>query len=167
MKKPFTRYALFFLFLIFIASKFALAEQYKTWNEVNYGLSRTGQKPIIARDKIEQQKINSSMLSRFGGYGDTREQNGFTDNGYDPTAQKQKVKSYGEMLKEEGGYEASLVKKAEEGDIVSQRKLGIMYSVGKGLPMNKKKGMAWLQAAAAQGDESAKQMLSNWYGMSF
>lgn len=50
------------------------------------------------------------------------------------------------------GTDFSMVKKlAEEGNPEAQMKLGVMYSSGLGMPLDKKEGLVWYQKSADQG----------------
>ena len=56
-------------------------------------------------------------------------------------------------------HEANLLLAARNGDVVSQRRLGLLYSTGQGLRLDKAEGKKWLEQAAAQGDQTAMYML--------
>ena len=66
---------------------------------------------------------------------------------------------YGDV---EGGLESAAVwfaKAAEAGIAKAQYELGVAYVNGDGVGMNRTAGVHWLLAAAAQGDDAAKQDL--------
>jgi TPR repeat protein len=48
---------------------------------------------------------------------------------------------------------------ADSGDAASQRYLGAMYFIGKGLAKDKLEAAKWLRLAAAQGDALAQDQL--------
>lgn len=56
-------------------------------------------------------------------------------------------------------HEANLLLAARNGDIASQRRLGLLYSTGQGLRLDKAEGKKWLEQAAAGGDQTAMHML--------
>lgn len=60
-------------------------------------------------------------------------------------------------------HEADLLLAARNGDVVSQRRLGLLYSTGQGLRLDKREGKRWLKQAAAQGDQTAMHMLERLY----
>jgi TPR repeat protein len=57
----------------------------------------------------------------------------------------------------------TLKKQAEQGDADSQTKLGVLYSTGIGVPMDKKEAVTWYKKAAGQGDPTAAWNLAFMY----
>ena len=58
---------------------------------------------------------------------------------------------------------ASLVKKAEQGDVGAQHFLGLSYDLGRGVPQDYKQAVYWYTKAAEQGDASAQVCLGVMY----
>lgn len=56
-------------------------------------------------------------------------------------------------------YSAELARKAETGDVVAQRNLGVCYYQGRGVTQDYKKSVKWITKSAEQGDEQSKKML--------
>jgi len=52
-----------------------------------------------------------------------------------------------------------LSKTAEQGDVTSQYKLGLLYIIGHGVPIDRMKSIEWICKAAEQGHEKAKAYL--------
>lgn len=57
----------------------------------------------------------------------------------------------------------SLKASAEQGDMVAQRKLGIRYYEGKGIPKNYSEAAKWFRLSAEQGDASGQILLGGMY----
>ena len=53
-----------------------------------------------------------------------------------------------------------LLQRAEQGDAEAQIELGMLYSVGVGVPEDDAESVAWFRRAAEQGDAS---VLSQWF----
>ena len=60
---------------------------------------------------------------------------------------------------EAAGYRA----KAVAGDVASERKLGRLYYIGKGVPMNFHEALKWFQLAASHGDAYSEEKLGEIY----
>jgi len=58
---------------------------------------------------------------------------------------------------------AEIKKAAEQGNMEAQRKLGLKYFNGNGLPEDYQKAVEWYQKAAEQGDEMAQWFLGGMY----
>ena len=56
-------------------------------------------------------------------------------------------------------YSAELARKAETGDVVAQRNLGVCYYQGRGVTQDYKKSVKWITKSAEQGDEQSKKLL--------
>ena len=50
---------------------------------------------------------------------------------------------------------------AEQGHVVAQFNLGVMYEFGEGVPKNNAEAIKWFRKAAEQGDRDAKKRLEN------
>lgn len=61
---------------------------------------------------------------------------------------------------------AETKKKAEAGDAEAQCRLGVMYSIGEGVPKDDVEAVKWYCAAAEQGDSNGQRLLglSYYYG---
>lgn len=54
----------------------------------------------------------------------------------------------------------SLIKRAEKGDAEAQYNLGLMMVIGEGIEKDLKKGMEWMEQAAANGYELSAHVLA-------
>ncbi|MEO5350187.1 MAG: hypothetical protein H7836_11135 [Magnetococcus sp. YQC-3] len=59
---------------------------------------------------------------------------------------------------------ATLHRAAERGDATAQNDLGMLYALGKGVPLNAQTAVKWFRKAAEQGDAEAQYNLSLMYG---
>ena len=50
---------------------------------------------------------------------------------------------------------------AEQGDVMAQYNLGVMYYEGTGIKIDRKKAKEWLRKAAAQGHQEAQAALDS------